>query len=339
MTTAGPDPVLARMAADAAASGAAPLHAITPAEARERVRAGDALCSGGPAPHAVEDVTVPVGDAEIGARVYRPAPGPPRLTLVYFHGGGWVTGDLDYSDELCRTLAHDAGCTVVGVDYRLAPEHPYPTPFTDARRALAWAAGAVAGGGPLAVGGDSAGGNLAAACALDARDHEGPRLAFQLLIYPVTDHDTTRDSYVRHAGGFPIGAAAMRWFWDHYAPDRARRDHPTLAPLRAADLSGLPPAHVVVAGHDPLHDEGVAYAERLRASGVETTLRDHPHLVHGFLRLTGAVPAARAALAELVAAVRSMPYGPDRPLPTGRGAADRPEDLHGIGQHAAQEDR
>ncbi|MEW2354436.1 alpha/beta hydrolase [Spirillospora sp. NPDC029432] len=303
------DPVLAAMAEKAAASGLAPLHTITPDEARERVRAGNAACSGGPAVHSVEDAAVPVDGAEIGARIYRPEPGSARGTLVYFHGGGWVTGDLDYSDELCRHLAHDARCTVVSVDYRLAPEHPFPTPFDDARRALAWAAGHVAGGGPLGVGGDSAGGNLAAACALDARDRGGPPLAFQLLVYPVTDHDFTRGSYAGQADGFPIGAAAMRWFWDRYVPDPAARDDPRAAPLRAADLAGLPPAHVVVAGHDPLHDEGVAYAERLRAAGVPATLRDHADLVHGFFRLTGAVPAARSAVRELSGVVEFMLSG------------------------------
>ncbi|WP_433474228.1 alpha/beta hydrolase fold domain-containing protein [Spirillospora sp. CA-142024] len=296
------DAELARLAADAASSGAAPLHLITPEEARERVRRGDALCSGGPRLHSVEDVTVPVDGAVIPARIYRPVPGTPPCTMVYFHGGGWVTGDLEYSDELCRHLAHDAGCAVVSVEYRLAPEHPFPVPLADAYASLVWAADAVAAGGRLAVGGDSAGANLAAACALRARDH-GPRLAFQLLVYPVTDHDFTRPSYVREADAFPIGAEAMRWFWDRYAPDPAVRDDPALSPLRAVSLAGLPPAHVVLAGHDPLRDEGAAYAERLRNAGVPVSLREYAGLGHGFFRLTGAVGATRDALPELTSAV------------------------------------
>ncbi|MEY9212419.1 alpha/beta hydrolase [Thermobifida halotolerans] len=300
------DPAIAALAATAAAAAAPPLHTISPAEARARVVAGHGACSGGPALHSVTDIRVPVADAEIGARVYSPAAGPTRATLVYLHGGGWVTGDLDYCDELCRFVADRLDWTVVSVDYRLAPEHPFPTPLDDAYAVLGHVADTIAGDGPLGVGGDSAGGNLAAACALRARDEHGPALDFQVLVYPVTDHDLTRDSYRTHADAFPIGAESMRWFWDHYLPDAARRDLPAASPLRAVDVGGLPPAHVVVAGHDPLHDEGVAYAERLREAGVRVSLAEYPSLTHGFFRLTGAVPAARAAVDDLVAALRDL---------------------------------
>jgi acetyl esterase len=284
------DPAIAELASAAVAVGAAPLHEIGPAEARARVSAGDRLCAAGPDLAAVDDV--PVGD--ILVRVYRSRiPGSGR-TLVWCHGGGWVTGDLEYSDELCRFLARDADATVVSVGYRLAPEHPFPCALEDVRSAIAWARSSV--GGVVAVGGDSAGGALAAACARGT--------AFQVLVYPVTDHDFTRPSYVAQASGFPIGAAAMRWFWDHYVPDPARRH--AASPLRAADLPGLPPAVVVVAGHDPLHDEGVAYARNLRRAGVAVTLLDYPSLVHGFFRLTGAVAAAREATTELTDTVRRL---------------------------------
>jgi acetyl esterase len=301
------DPAVAALAEAVAARNVAPLHEITPAAARERVRAGDQLCANGPALPLVEDVTIPADDAGAGirARVYRRQLGADRRTLVYLHGGGWVTGDLEYADELCRFLAYDADCTVISVAYRLAPEHPYPQALNDARAALSWAAEGIASDGVLAVGGDSAGGNLAAACAIHARDNGGPSLAFQLLIYPVLDHDFTRPSYARNAAGFPFGADGMRWFWDHYAPDVSLRDHPSLSPLRAADLSGLPPAHIVVAGHDPLKDEGVAYAGRLREAGVAVSLREHPSLVHGFFRFTGAVAAAKTAVGDLTEAVTS----------------------------------
>ena len=298
------DPAIATLAAAAAAVAAPPLHTLTPAEARARVAAGHGSCADGPELRSVDDIRIPVADGTIGARVYSPHRAP-QATLVYLHGGGWVTGDLDYCDELCRFIADRLDWTVVSVDYRLAPEHPFPTPLDDAYAALRHVAAEIAGNGPLGVGGDSAGGNLAAACTLRARDEHGPRLDFQLLVYPVTDHDFTRGSYRTHAAAFPIGAAAMRWFWDHYLPDVARRDLPTASPLRA-DLAGLPPAHVVVAGHDPLRDEGVAYAERLRAAGVDATLAEYPSLVHGFFRFTRAVPAARAAVDDLVAALRAL---------------------------------
>lgn len=302
------DPAVAALAESAAARNLPPLHEITPAQARERVRAGDELCASGPALHHVADVTIPVapGAAGIPARVYRSRPGPVRRTLVYLHGGGWVTGDLEYADELCRFLARDADCAVVSVGYRLAPEHPYPQAFDDAYAALGWAAEHIAPRGALAVGGDSSGGNLAAACAIRARDDGGYGLACQLLIYPVLDHDFGRPSYARHAARFPVGADGMRWFWDQYAPDLALRDHPTLSPLRERDLSGLPPAHLVVAGHDVLHDEGTVYAALLREAGVHVSLREHPSLVHGFFRFTSAVPAAKRAMGELTDAVASL---------------------------------
>ena len=254
------------------------------AEMRQRVAAGNALCAAGPDLE-TEDVSL----GGVRARVYHGAPG---RTLVWFHGGGWVTGDLDYSDELCRFLARDAKCTVVSVDYRLAPEHPYPAALDDVRTVLA------SFDGLLAVGGDSAGGNLAAVC---AREHRS-RLAFQVLVYPVTDHDFTRPSYLRDS---PLGAEAVRWFWDLYVPDVSLRDRPDVSPLRA-DLAGLPPAHIVVAGNDPLHDEGIAYADSLRVAGVPVTVTDYPSQVHGFFRLTGADPAARAAVPEFTDAVATL---------------------------------
>lgn len=283
------DPAVAELARAAAAAGAAPLHEISPAEARARVSAGDRLCSAGPALYSVDDI--PVG--EITLRVYRPRPTSTGRTLVWCHGGGWVTGDLRYSDELCRFLARDTDATVVSVGYRLAPEHPFPRALEDTRSAIEWVRSSI--GGVLAVGGDSAGGALAATCA--------PGTDFLVLVYPVTDHDLTRPSYVTRAEAFPVGAAAMRWFWDHYLPDPARRAG--ASPLRR-DLSGHPPAVMVVAGHDPLHDEGVAYARKLRAAGVSVTLRDYPSLVHGFFRLTGAVPAARTAMTELTDTVGQL---------------------------------
>lgn len=306
------DPDVARLAASVAAGQPTPLSQVTPAELRERITAGHTWCSAGPELWSVDDTDIALPDARIGVRIYRPRPDPTGRTLVYLHGGGWVTGDLDFADEACRFLARDASCTVVSVEYRLAPEHPYPVPLEDAWHALCWAADAVAGDDVLGVAGDSAGGNLAAACALRARESGGPPLACQILIYPVLDCDFDRGSYQHRADAFPIGREAMRWFFDQYTPDAAHRDDPMVSPLRHPDLRGLPPTHVVVAGHDPLHDEGIAYAHRLAEAGVTTSVQAHAALPHGFLRYTGAVPAAQRALAELVGNVEHLFGGASR---------------------------
>lgn len=297
------DPQVAELLDATARSGAPPLTACTPEQARERVRAGDALCAPGPAVGDVGEVEIPVGQAGLTGltgRLYRPH-GAVLGTVVYLHGGGWVTGDLEYSDALCRHLAADAGCAVLSVDYRLAPEHPYPAPLNDAYGALQWAADHLAGGLPLVVGGDSAGGALAAGAALRARDENGPRLAAQLLVYPVLDADLTRPSYAENGQGLILGPDEMAWFWDHYLPDPQGRQTAPAAPLRAMDLAGLPPTVLVVADLDPLRDEGLAYARRLADAGVPITLRHVPGLVHGFLRFTARVEVA-AALAPAIAA-------------------------------------
>jgi acetyl esterase len=300
------DPQLAAFLRAAASAGAPPLTACSPAEARARVRAGDALVAPGPALPGVRDLTIP-GATDVPARLY-PASGPVALgTVVYLHGGGWVTGDLEYSDAFCRHLATDAGCAVLSVDYRLAPEHPFPAALDDAWSALEWAGRELTG--PLVVAGDSAGGALAAACALRARDGHGPVLAAQLLVYPVLDADLTRPSYESNGTGLLIGPGEMAWFWDHYVPEKDRRLDPLAAPLRAADAAGLPPAVIVVADLDPLRDEGLAYTERLGAAGVPVRLRHVRGLVHGFLRLTGRVEAAAAQAPAIAADLRALLAG------------------------------
>jgi acetyl esterase len=309
------DPQVAELLA--AASGVPSLITLTPAEARARVSAGNALCAPGPELRDVRDVEIPVDGATIPARHYRPDNREPRATVVYLHGGGWVTGDLEYSDALCRHLAADAGCEVLSVDYRLAPEHPFPVPLEDAFGALRWAVAELAGDRPLLVAGDSAGGALAAACALRARDEGGPRLAGQLLLYPVLDADLTRDSYVTNQGMI-LGPREMGWFWNHYLPDAGARSHPYASPLRADDLTGLPPAVLVVADLDPLRDEGLAYAARLAESGVPLRLRHVPGLVHGYLRFSGRVDAA-AAQAPAIAGDLSELLDQLVPAPTNEG--------------------
>lgn len=313
------DPQVAGLLAAATASGATPLIRSTPAEARARVGAGNALCAAGPDLRDVRDVDLPVDGGSVRGRLYRPDGAEPLATVVYLHGGGWVTGDLEYSDALCRHLAADAGCTVLSVDYRLAPEHPFPTPLDDAYSGLRWAARELARGGPLVVAGDSAGGALAAACALRARDDDGPRLAGQLLVYPVLDADLTRASYVSNGQGLLLGPREMAWFWDHYLPATDRRADHLAAPLRAADLAGLPPTVLVVADLDPMRDEGLAYAARLTEAGVPVRLRHVPGLVHGFLRFSAQVPAAAAEAPAIAGELHDLLTNSTRARPTNEG--------------------
>jgi acetyl esterase len=260
----------------------------------------------------VEDGRIPGTAGEIPVRIYRPVSDPVDTllpALVYLHGGGWVIGSVETHDSSCRELAHGTGCIVVSVDYRLAPEARFPAAADDCFEATQWVASNAADLGidpeRVAIGGDSAGGNLAAVVSLMARDRGGPELRFQLLIYPVTDADFETGSYVENAEGYLLERDAMRWFWDHYVPDAAARTQPYAAPLRASDLSGLPPALVITAEFDPLRDEGEAYANRLKSAGVATTLTRYDGMIHGFFPMTPLVEGARAAVAESCAALRS----------------------------------
>jgi acetyl esterase len=299
------DPRVARLLADAAARDPRGIEALSVEDARRR---------GGSSPVdatvAFEEVaeTRDVFAGHVPARLYRPAAGPLPL-LVYFHGGGWVVGSVDISDHFCRALANSSGCAILSVDYCLAPEHQYPHAADDAYAATRWAAlnAATLGSDParLAVGGSSAGGNLAAVVSLMARERRGPDIALQLLHVPVIDHDFTRESYQRYATGHGLTRAGMEWFWGHYAPEASRRDEPFASPIRATDLGGLPPAIFVSAECDPLRDEGAAYAERLRRSGVPVTYLEYAGMVHSFMGWSSAVPAGARAFAEVGAALRA----------------------------------
>jgi len=228
--------------------------------------------------------------------------------MVFFHGGGWVIGNLDTHDRLCRQLTNVAGCVVVAVDYRLAPEYPFPAAPEDAYLATRWVAeNASAIGGDsahLAVGGDSSGGNLAAVVALMARDRGAPPLVHQLLVHPVTDAPSDSGSYRENAEGYFLTAAMMRWYWKQYLGSNTDCRHPYACPLRAADLSGLPPALVITAEFDPLRDEGETYAARLRAAGVHVQLRCYPGMIHGFFAMTTHLGQARKAMRETAASLR-----------------------------------
>ncbi|HWV60004.1 MAG TPA: alpha/beta hydrolase [Sphingopyxis sp.] len=239
-----------------------------------------------------EAITGPKGDVPI--RRYHPE-GEAHGRILYLHGGGWVFGTLDGFDPVCRQLARESGAEIVSVDYRLAPEHPFPQPLDDCWAALL----ALADDTPLAVMGDSAGGNLAATLALRARDRGGPDIALQILLYPVLSPDFERESYRRCGqGDYLISTDDMRWFWDHHVAE-ADRANPEAAPLAATDFSNLPDAIIVVGGYDPLHDEGVAYAEALWAAGGAVVLRDHPEMVHGFFTLVDLLAAANAEVAAV----------------------------------------
>lgn len=256
----------------------------------------------------LEDTTMPGPGGPLPIRIYRPAGAAPKPIIVYFHGGGWVLGSLDTHDATCRALARDADAVLVSVDYRLAPEHRFPAAVEDADAALAWAAAHAdeLGGDAdrLVVAGDSAGGNLAAVIAQRSRV-DGPKVAFQLLIYPVTDHEFTSDSMEDNAEGYFLTRDAMRWFYSHYLNNDAEGDDPRVSPLRADDLGGLPPAFVLTMEYDPLRDQGVAYAHALAAAGTEVTATTYPSLFHGCFGMGEMIDAARAPFDDAVAAIRS----------------------------------
>jgi acetyl esterase len=267
----------------------------------------------GPRPAEVEvvDRTIagPAGDLPV--RIYRPvsvAADAKLPGLVYAHGGGWVFGNLDSHDVLCAQLALEAGIAVFAVDYRLAPEARFPGAFDDMVAGLKW----VAANGPsvgidpakLAIGGDSAGGNLAAAVSIWARDNRGPRLRLQLLAYPVTDAVARAESYRRYEDGYGLNAATMEWFFDHYMPDKGGRGDWRVSPLRAGSLAGLAPALVITAGFDPLRDEGRAYAFRLQQEGTVADLMEFGGMLHGFLSSPMLLHGARRGTTIAAAALR-----------------------------------
>jgi len=245
---------------------------------------------------AVVNETIPGPGGAIPIRRYVPSSATPG-TIVYFHAGGWVIGDLDFSDATCRRVAGLTQAEIISVDYRLAPEHPFPAPLDDAFAALQWAVGRKPA--PLLVMGESAGANLAAACTILARE-KGLALAGQCLAYPVTDHDFETASY-REIGAknWLLSTADMRWFWDHFAPPDIDRSNPLLSPLRLPNAAGLPPAIIVTGALDPLRDEALAYAAKLQAAGVPTVTRCDDAMLHGYLSAAGAVPLAAEALRQI----------------------------------------
>ena len=253
-----------------------------------------------PSVGATESVSIPGPAGDLDARLYLPTGDPPFPTVVFFHGGGFVLGSVETHDWLCRHLTRESGCAVLSVEYRLAPEHPFPAAVEDAYAAVEWAAEStdrLRGTGDLAVAGDSAGGNLAAVTALMAAERDGPEVAHQALLYPGIGFDPEQAS-VREHGGIVLSRADIEWFSESYYGNDVHRRNPYADPINAGDLSGVAPATVVTAGFDPLRDGGRAYAERLVADGVATRYENYPAMVHGFMTMED-VDRAREAIAAV----------------------------------------
>jgi acetyl esterase len=259
----------------------------------------------------VINLAIPGPGGEIPARSYLPVAvgSEPQPTLVFFHGGGFVIGSVETHDGLCRLLANLSACRVISVEYRLAPEHKFPAAVDDAFAAVHWieanAAQLGVDANRLAVGGDSAGGTLAAVVCQLARDIGAPKIAFQMLLFPATHMAAETASRRNFDEGYFLEAKDIEWFFSHYFGSEADRADAKASPLLAENLAGLPPAYIMVAEYDPLHDEGVAYAEKLRADGMKVTLDDHPGMVHDFIYLQTVLPQAANALGEAATALKA----------------------------------
>lgn len=257
----------------------------------------------------VQNVTVPGPEGPIPVRIYAPAISGELPALVYFHGGGFVLGNLDNCDGVCNVMADAGSCVVVSVDYRLAPEHKFPSGAQDCLAVTEWVASNArqlqCDPRRIGVGGESAGGNLAAVVALAARDRGGPRLASQILVYPVTDATMAAPSYQENGEGYFLSRGMMEWFWNHYLDDDDDRKNPFISPLHAKNLQGLPPALVITAEFDPLRDEGEAYAGRLDQAGVPVTCTRYPGMIHGFVGMAERLDLGRRAIVQITNFVRA----------------------------------
>jgi acetyl esterase len=303
------DPIVRQLLEAAEAEGNPPLESFSPEEARKLAIESLKLAGGTMEPvHSIENLRIPGPDGEIPIRIYTPDAPAPRPALVYFHGGGWVVCDLDTHDVVCTAMARRAGAVVVAVDYRLAPEHKFPAAVTDSYAATAWVASNAEKLGidpkRISVGGDSAGGNLAAVVSLKSRDEDGPAIAFQVMVYPVTDlssYDTP--SYREFGENHYLTKSEMEWFRGHYLRSMEDARDPHASPLLALDLSELPPALIITAECDPLRDEGRAYAKRLEYDGVPVTYTCYAGMIHPFFSLSGAIPQAFDAIQQVANAV------------------------------------
>ncbi|GAB2445937.1 alpha/beta hydrolase [Streptomyces incanus] len=319
------DPQLQALYDRRAAQGGRPLYTMSLEEARAADLAAVQADAGAPEPvEQVTDTSLPGPAGALPARIYRPAGGGPLPVLLYLFGGGWTLGSLETGDAICRSLANSAGCLTIAVGYRLAPEHPFPAAPEDCFAGLRWAAANAGryGGdaGRLAVGGDSAGGNLAAAVTLMARARGGPGIRSQLLVYPNTDHLADTPSRRENTDPLLFNDKSVQWYWDNYLASPEDGTDPLASPLRAPDHSGLPPALVITAEYDPLRDEGEQYAARLRDSGVPAESTRYPGVTHGFFAMAGTLDAGRRAVEQAAAYLRTTlaaPVPDDDPEPPG----------------------
>ena len=293
------------------AAGRPKVWQVSPAEAREGISALAEAADAKDVPIGrIDNDTWPGPAGALAYRSYTPvdAAGEPLPALLYFHGGGFVIGDLDTHDGLCRLFANTSGCRLISVEYRLAPEHKFPAAVEDADAAACWVAehARELGIDPdrMAIGGDSAGASLAAVVCQLAKERGGPRLALQLLLYPATESGVDTPSRVAFAEGYLLEKKSIEWFFQQYVEPGTDPIDPRLSPLLAPDLSGLPPAHIHTAEFDPLVDEGKAYADKLAAAGVEVEYVCHPGMIHHFFCLAGAIPYARTAIANAGAAIK-----------------------------------
>ena len=306
------DPQMKAVLDQAAAAGGKPFHQMTPAEARQAMEMLFAAFRGTPVNVGrVEDRNIPGPGGHVPVRIYSPTGTGPFGALVYFHGGGWVIGNIETHDATCRQLTAGAGCVTISVDYRLAPEHKFPASPDDCYAAAKWvsenAHSINVDSNRIAVGGDSAGGNLAAAVALMARERGGPKLAFQLLIYPATDcaDDTpSQREFAQVSRDYILSRADMEWFWGHYLAPNDRKN-PIACPALAKSFAGLPPAFIITAEVDPLRDEGETYAEELRKAGVNARLKRYNGVCHGFFGMASMIDKGRQAVDDSCAELRA----------------------------------
>ncbi len=302
------DPQVNELIEETLALNLPPYNEISPAEARRQMLMASPPVVPNHSAARVEDRRIPGPGGEIPIRLYYPSGSGPFAAVVFFHGGGWVIGSIETHDAYCHALAKLSHCLVASVEYRLAPEHRYPAAAEDAYAATFWlsenAGGIQVDPRRIAVCGDSAGGNLAAVTSLMARDRGDPEIAFQVLIYPVTDFNFDTASYRNNGDGYLLTRDLMIWFWRHYIEDEETARQPYASPLRAEDLRGLPGALVLTAEFDPLLDEGEEYARRLETAGVPVILRRYEGLIHGFSRQWIRLDQSRKALEEVAATLR-----------------------------------
>lgn len=297
-------PKLAQLLELVRASGRPSFHQCSPQQAREVFAASAAALGKGPELHRVSDLDIPTRAGTMRARLYRSGPQQTGL-IVYLHGGGWCVGTIADFDTLCRMLCHDSGCAVLLLDYRLAPDHPFPAGFEDAIDGIRWAwdqRKVLAGSNvPLVVAGDSAGGNLTAVT-VNELAKEIP-IAQQILVYPVTDCNFETESYRHFSEGYPLSRQDMQWFFGHYASADQWID-PRISPLKSIKKHTIPPAWIGLADHDVLRDDGLRYAQALKESGTAVELRMYPGMTHGFIRMGNLIDVAREAVSDMARVAR-----------------------------------